>query len=112
MAEWETRLTRWKPIAFRRRMHPWVAGGIVNGFADGVVESETAMMLAPYQGKTAGSPGALGRPQWEPGELAEADIRREDRRAGLAWLGLGVDRPGGGTPSTRKVVPSSEVKRP
>jgi predicted amidohydrolase YtcJ len=79
MAEWENRLTDWEPIAFARRTHPWVGGGIVKGFADGVVESETAMMLEPYEGKRMESPGALGRPQWEPGELAEA-VRVADRR--------------------------------
>jgi predicted amidohydrolase YtcJ len=79
MTDWEKRLTEWEPIAFARRQHPWVAAGIVKGFADGVVESETAMMLAPYQGKAAGSPGALGRPHWEAGELAEA-VRVADAR--------------------------------
>jgi hypothetical protein len=79
MAEWDKRLAAWEPIAFARRRDPWVAGGIVKGFADGVVESETAMLLAPYEGKTAGSRGALGRPQWEPGELAEA-VRVADAR--------------------------------
>ncbi len=79
MADWEKRLAEWEPIAFARGHDPWVAGGIVKGFADGVVESETAMMLAPYQAKAAGSPGALGRPQWEAGELAEA-VRVADAR--------------------------------
>jgi predicted amidohydrolase YtcJ len=38
-------------------------------------------MLAPYEGMTAGQPGALGHPQWEPGELAEA-VRVADH---LGW---------------------------
>lgn len=79
ITEWDKRLAAWEPLAFGRRHHPWVAGGIVKGFADGVVESETAMMLAPYEARRAGSPGALGRPQWEPGELAEA-VRVADAR--------------------------------
>src|SRR5439155_1013857 len=46
--------------------------GIVKAFADGVIETGTAAMLAPYEGKRASDPGALGHPQWEPGELREA----------------------------------------
>jgi hypothetical protein len=79
MDAWEKRLSDWEEIAFGRRRDPWLSGGIVKGFADGVIESETAMMLAPYEGKADSDPGAFGRPQWEPGELIEA-VKIADRR--------------------------------
>ena len=50
----------------------WVSGGIVKAFADGVIESGTAAMLAPYEGMTASQSGALGHPYWDWNELAEA----------------------------------------
>lgn len=79
MADWERRLALYEEVAFPRRADPWVSGGIVKAFADGVIESETAMMLEPYEGLDASQPGARGRPVWEPGELAEA-VRIADAR--------------------------------
>jgi predicted amidohydrolase YtcJ len=79
MADWERRLVEYEALALPRRNDPWISAGIVKAFADGVIESGTAVMLAPYEGMMAGQPGALGFPQWEPGELEEA-VRVADRR--------------------------------
>jgi predicted amidohydrolase YtcJ len=79
MADWERRLGEDEAIALPHRNDPWISAGIVKAFADGVIESGTALMLAPYERMTAGQPGALGFPQWEPGELEEA-VRIADRR--------------------------------
>jgi len=79
MADYERRLVEYEALALPHRNDPSISAGIVKAFADGVIESGTAVMLAPYEGMTAGQPGALGYPQWEPGELAEA-VRVADRR--------------------------------
>jgi predicted amidohydrolase YtcJ len=79
MADWERRLVEYEAIALLHRDDPWISAGIVKGFADGVIESGTAAMLAPYAGMTETQDGALGHPQWEPGELAEA-VRIADGR--------------------------------
>jgi predicted amidohydrolase YtcJ len=81
MADWERRLVEYEAATLPHRDDTWISAGIVKAFADGVIESGTAAMLAPYEGMTAGQPGALGHPQWEPGELAEA-VRVADR---LGW---------------------------
>jgi len=79
MVEWERRLVEYEAAVLPHRSDPWISVGIVKAFADGVIETGTAEMLAPYAGMTAGQPGALGFPQWEPGELAAA-VRLADRR--------------------------------
>jgi predicted amidohydrolase YtcJ len=79
MADWEQRLVEYEALALPHRNDSWISAGIVKAFADGVIESGTAVMLTPYEGMTAGQPGAAGYPQWEPGELAEA-VRVADRR--------------------------------
>ncbi len=79
MADWERRLAEYEAVALPHRDDPWISAGIVKAFADGVIESGTAAMLAPYEDVTAGRDGALGYPQWEPGELAEA-VRVADGR--------------------------------
>lgn len=78
MAEWERRLAEYDAAALPNRSDPWVSAGIVKAFADGVIETGTAEMLAPYEGMNADQPGALGYPQWEAGELAAA-VRVADR---------------------------------
>jgi predicted amidohydrolase YtcJ len=78
-ADWERRLADCEALALPHRNDPWISAGIVKAFADGVIESGTAVMLAPYEGLTAVQPGSLGYPQWEPGELAEA-VRVADHR--------------------------------
>ncbi|HEV2014482.1 MAG TPA: amidohydrolase [Candidatus Dormibacteraeota bacterium] len=79
MADWERRLAEYEAVAFPHRNDPWISAGIVKAFADGVIESGTAAMLAPYEGATTGQAGAFGYPQWEPSELAEA-VRIADGR--------------------------------
>jgi predicted amidohydrolase YtcJ len=79
MDEWERRLAEYEAAALPHRRDPWVSAGIVKAFADGVIETGTAEMLAPYEGMTADQPGAFGYPQWEPGELAAA-VHVADRR--------------------------------
>jgi predicted amidohydrolase YtcJ len=79
MADWERRLVDYETTALPHRDDPWISAGIVKAFADGVIETGTAQMLAPYEGMTVGQPGALGYPQWESGELAAA-VRVADRR--------------------------------
>ncbi len=77
MADWERRLALYEEVAFPRRADPWVSGGIVKAFADGVIESETAMMLEPYEG-----------------------LRREP--AGCSWpAGVGAGRARRGRPDRR-----------
>ena len=69
-ADLQQRLRQWESVAFPRRGDPWICAGILKAFADGVIESGTAAMLAPYEGMAASDPGAFGAPQWEAGELA------------------------------------------
>jgi hypothetical protein len=47
-----------------------LSGGIVKAFGDGVIESGTAWMLAPYEGQTAPEGGVVGRPNWSAEALA------------------------------------------
>jgi predicted amidohydrolase YtcJ len=72
MSEWEKRLLEYESVARPYGNHSWISSGIVKAFADGVVESGTAAMLSPYEGMAAENPGALGSPQWQWPELAEA----------------------------------------
>ena len=72
MADWESRLVEYEEAALPHRGDPWISAGIVKAFADGVIETGTAAMLAPYEGMVATDEGARGYPQWEPGELEEA----------------------------------------
>ena len=52
----------------------WIATGILKAFADGVVESRTAAMLAPYEGSDE-----KGEPLWSPDQL-KAAVRAADSR--------------------------------
>ena len=79
MADWERRLGEYELLSLPHRGDPWISAGIVKAFADGVIETGTAAMLAPYEGLTAAQPGAYGYPYWEPGELAAA-VGVADRR--------------------------------
>ena len=79
MADWERLLVDYEALALPQRADPWISAGIVKAFADGVIETGTAVLLAPYEGLDAGQPGALGDPLWEPGEL-EAAVRVADGR--------------------------------
>jgi predicted amidohydrolase YtcJ len=79
MADWEKRLAQYEEGAFPRWGDSWLRGGILKTFMDGVVESRTASMLAPYEEARVGQPGATGHPRWEPGEF-EAALLIADRR--------------------------------
>jgi hypothetical protein len=74
LAEWRDRLDAYEAQAFPLRGGAHLAGGILKGFVDGVIESRTASMLAPYEGDTAS-----GLPAWEPEEL-DAFVAEADRR--------------------------------
>lgn len=79
MVQWERRLAEYEEAAFPRRADPWLRGGILKTFIDGVVESQTASMLDPYEGSVPGQPGAHGQPRWEPNEF-KAALLIADRR--------------------------------
>jgi predicted amidohydrolase YtcJ len=79
MADWEKRLATYEDDVVPHRADPWFTGGILKTFMDGVVESRTASMLAPYEGAPSDEPGAMGEPRWEPGEF-EAALTIADRR--------------------------------
>lgn len=79
MADWESRLAAYEEDAMPYRADPWLRGGILKTFMDGVVESRTASMLAPYEGAHSGEAGATGEPRWEAGEF-EAVLLIADRR--------------------------------
>ena len=72
MVDLDRRLREWEEVAFPRRGDPWLGGGILKVFLDGVVESRTAAMLAPYEGAGAGDPRPRGHPRWEPDEFTAA----------------------------------------
>jgi predicted amidohydrolase YtcJ len=78
-ADWERRLIEYEELALPHRSDAWISAGIVKAFADGVIESGTAVMLEPYEGMSPGDEGARGYPQWHPGELEEA-VRIADGR--------------------------------
>jgi predicted amidohydrolase YtcJ len=65
--DWEDRLAGYEEAAFPRRHDRWLAGGILKGFVDGVVESQTAYMLEPYVGSQS-----RGLPNWSDESLASA----------------------------------------
>jgi predicted amidohydrolase YtcJ len=62
--KWQERLAEYEEVAFPRRDDPWLAGGILKGFADGVIESGTAYLLQPYLDREG-----RGLPNWSDGEL-------------------------------------------
>ncbi len=75
----ERALADWEEVAFPRRHDPWLRGGILKAFLDGVVESRTAALLAPYEGAAQDDPAARGHPRWEVDEFREV-VRMADRR--------------------------------
>ena len=79
MTALERRLREWEEVTLSRRDDVWLRGGILKAFLDGVVESRTAAMLAPYEGAAADDPEACGRPRWEPGEFAAAVLLAGER---------------------------------
>jgi len=65
---WARRLESYEEAARPHKNDHWIGTGILKAFADGVVESRTALLLEPY----AGTPNDRGTSAWEPGELAQA----------------------------------------
>ena len=64
---WNALLDRYEALVGDLASDPWLTSGILKGFADGVIESRTAAMLAPYEGTDA-----TGAPEWDPDALAAA----------------------------------------
>ena len=71
---WERRLDEYQEVSRSRNTDPWIATGILKAFADGVVESQTAALLDPYEGSTE-----RGAPLWGSDELTHA-VRAADAR--------------------------------
>jgi predicted amidohydrolase YtcJ len=74
IAEWRDRLDGYAAQAFPLRGGAFLDAGILKGFVDGVVDSRTAALLAPYEGDTS-----TGLPAWEPDKL-DAFVAEADRR--------------------------------
>ncbi len=72
--QWGQRLDEYEALAFPLRGGLWLSAGILKAFADGVIESRTAAMLAPYVDDTS-----TGLPNWAPDQL-DAFVRSADDR--------------------------------
>jgi predicted amidohydrolase YtcJ len=66
---WARKLDMYEGAARPYKDDRWMSAGILKAFADGVVESRTALLLEPYVGA---APSDRGTSPWEPGELAAA----------------------------------------
>jgi predicted amidohydrolase YtcJ len=64
---WHGLLDRYETLVGDLAADPWLTSGILKGFADGVIESRTAALLAPYEGSDS-----AGEPEWTPDALAAA----------------------------------------
>jgi predicted amidohydrolase YtcJ len=64
---WRDLLDRYDAVVGDLAADPWLTSGILKGFADGVIESRTAALLAPYEGSDT-----AGEPEWTPDALAAA----------------------------------------
>ena len=74
LAAWRDRLDAYETQAFPLRGGAFLDAGILKGFVDGVVDSRTAALLAPYEADTS-----TGLPAWEPEQL-DAFVAEADRR--------------------------------
>jgi predicted amidohydrolase YtcJ len=72
--QWRQRLDEYEATALPLRGGLWLSAGILKAFADGVIESRTAAMLAPYEGDTS-----TGHSDWTPDVLG-AFVREADAR--------------------------------
>ena len=66
IADWDRRLDGYEEASAPLAGDPWLTSGILKAMADGVVESRTAALLAPY----ADDPTTSGSPNWEADDLA------------------------------------------
>ena len=66
---WRERLATYRAELATLESGGWLSGGIVKAFADGVIESETAWMLDPYESTDGVGTGATGRPNWSAESL-------------------------------------------
>ncbi|MER7498678.1 amidohydrolase family protein [Nonomuraea pusilla] len=64
LAEWRATLDAHEELVAPLRGGDRLTGGILKGFVDGVIESRTAAMLAPYEGEEG-----RGAPAFEPEQL-------------------------------------------
>jgi predicted amidohydrolase YtcJ len=53
LAAWREELAAYAAMTHPLRRGRWLSAGILKGFVDGVIESGTAAMLAPYEGDTS-----------------------------------------------------------
>jgi predicted amidohydrolase YtcJ len=60
MAEWRDTLASYEALVGDLRGGDWLDSGILKAYADGVIESRTAFMLAPYVDDPS-----RGRPEWD-----------------------------------------------
>jgi predicted amidohydrolase YtcJ len=113
-ATWKQRLDEYEELARPRRNNAWVSTGILKAFADGVIESNTAALLEPYEGSTS-----KGEPLWAPDELADA-VRAADARGwqvqvhaiGDAAIRQALDVFAAGTPERRHRIEHIEAPSP
>jgi predicted amidohydrolase YtcJ len=92
----------------------WISTGILKAFADGVVESKTAAMLAPYE-----HADETGQPLWTPEQLSTA-VRAADATGwqvqihaiGDAAIRMALDAYEGTTPGRRHRVEHVETPDP
>ena len=66
IADWHRRLDGYDEAVATLPGDAWLSSGILKAMADGVVESRTAALLAPY----ADDPTTSGAPNWEAHDLA------------------------------------------
>ena len=98
----------------RRADDSWISAGILKSFADGVVESNTAAMLEPYEGSAV-----KGDPIWNAAELRKAVLAADARgwqvqvhAIGDAAIRQALDAFEGATPGRRHRVEHIETPDP
>jgi predicted amidohydrolase YtcJ len=64
LAEWRDTLASYEALVGDLRGGDWLDSGILKAYADGVIESRTAFMLAPYEDDPS-----RGRPEWDPDDF-------------------------------------------
>jgi hypothetical protein len=66
ISDWHRRRDRYDELAAPLAGDTWLISGILKAMGDGVVESRTAALLAPY----ADDPSTAGKPTWDAADLA------------------------------------------